>query len=1032
MDPVRELVEKRPFGAEVLRAADAPEAIPVAGGIYMSPGTSNAYMVLTDGGRVIINTGLGFEALTHKRNFDAVSQAPTTHILVTQGHVDHVGGVGLFREPGTRFIAQANNLRCQADDERIAARRQTHSYVWFAEVIDGALEIAKQHPDVVVQDAPVPDELFTDTLVLETGKVRFELLSCPGGETIDNTVIWLPYTRTAFVGNTFGPLFPHFPNFNTVRGDRYRDPLAYLDTLARVRDLGAEVLITGHGLPIEGAGLIRACLDRLEAAVRYVHDETVRGINEGRDIDDVARTLRLPDELYVGEGYGRVSWGVRTIWESYLGWFKLRSTRELYPAAPVTGTLAAMLGAEAVVDAGRALLNAPAADTGATDADSTRTDNARTDAARTDAARTDNALRALGLAEAALEAEPGHRAALRLARDAHERLLEHHDDARNFWLGGWLRAQHGKLVAQLAAPPPTKAEVGEVARLMTGMPKRFVPGAAPGLHAVYQYELDGAAGEPKSTWAVIVEGDRCRVSEGAHPHPSCRIGMSAEDFVALNYGELHPLKAAMQGKLRFEGDRKVAIHLDKLFTKIKRPAAQATTGDTQADVIRIDDLRDPVLTPTQRTLKSLAERAQVRFERDAVLDAARRRTGLRDFGPEDFHERLDLLLADYRADTTLSGLGKQTVYGDLVRYASNRLLLQDLYTRHPEIDDEVIAAPVIVAGLPRSGTTHLVNLLAADSRFRSLPLWELLEPVPNPREGEPGKGRRALFAGLDRALPEKARSYLGVDTLAADPRHLRCTGKWAGMRLAVPHLAAMHPMTPDHIHEEIELMGPDFASYVFEWTGHVPRYRDHSYATDQTPHFAYMLRALRALQWQDRVREGRAPGAPAKRFVLKCPQHLENLPALNATFPDATVVFTHRDPVAVIQSTVTMLGYAERVGRTRVDADQLIAYWSERIERLLRKGVQDRALIPTARSYDSLFHEFMRDTEGTLDNVYARAGIPQTATSRAEQRAFLEAHPRGKDGRLEYDLERGFGVKPEALRERFAFYFERFPVRVEG
>jgi hypothetical protein len=156
MDPVRELVNQRPWGDEVLCAASAPEALEVAPGIYMSPGTSNAYMVLTAGGRVIVNTGLGFEALTHKRNFDAVSTLPTTHILVTQGHVDHVGGVGLFREPGTRFIAQANNGRCQADDARIAARRQTHSYVWFQEVIDYALEVASKHPDVVVQDAPVP------------------------------------------------------------------------------------------------------------------------------------------------------------------------------------------------------------------------------------------------------------------------------------------------------------------------------------------------------------------------------------------------------------------------------------------------------------------------------------------------------------------------------------------------------------------------------------------------------------------------------------------------------------------------------------------------------------------------------------------------------------------------------------------------------------------------------------------------------------------------------------------------------------
>ena len=118
-DPVRELVRARPFG-EALKEADAPEAREVAPGVFMSRGTSNAYAVRTQVGRVIINTGLGFEAYTHKRNFDAACPGPTTHILVTQGHVDHVGGVGLFREEGTVFVAQAANAACQADDARIA------------------------------------------------------------------------------------------------------------------------------------------------------------------------------------------------------------------------------------------------------------------------------------------------------------------------------------------------------------------------------------------------------------------------------------------------------------------------------------------------------------------------------------------------------------------------------------------------------------------------------------------------------------------------------------------------------------------------------------------------------------------------------------------------------------------------------------------------------------------------------------------------------------------------------------------------
>jgi hypothetical protein len=164
---------------------------------------------------------------------------------------------------------------------------------------------------------------------------------------------------------------------------------------------------------------------------------------------------------------------------------------------------------------------------------------------------------------------------------------------------------------------------------------------------------------------------------------------------------------------------------------------------------------------------------------------------------------------------------------------------------------------------------------------------------------------------------------------------------------------------------------------------------------------------------------------------LKSPQHLEQLPALLATFPDATIVFTHRDPVAVVQSTATMLGYAHRMSREALDMPGLLQYWADRIERLLKKGVADRSLVSADKAYDSLFHELIADTEGKLDDIYGVYGLRRTERSRAEQRAFLLAHPRGKDGRVHYDLEGQFGTKPEALRERFDFYFERFAVRVE-
>ncbi len=420
-----------------------------------------------------------------------------------------------------------------------------------------------------------------------------------------------------------------------------------------------------------------------------------------------------------------------------------------------------------------------------------------------------------------------------------------------------------------------------------------------------------------------------------------------------------------------------------------------------ADVIRIPDLAQPVLTAEQRGALEWAATVTVDFSEAAILDAACARTGLTDFGADDFRIRLKMLREEWDGDSEVSALARITLHRHLVRYASNRLLISDLLARHPEIHDERIEQPVIVAGLPRSGTTHLVNLLAADRRFHSLPLWESYEPVPLPGEG---------------LLPD-----------GTDPRYHRCAEAWEGMKRGTPLIAAMHPMNPDHIHEELELMGPDFASYNFEWLSCSPRWRDYYLASDQRPHYEYMKTVLKLLQWQRRQR-----GDSRDRWVLKCPQHIEQLPVLNAVFPDATVIFTHRDPVAVIQSIVTMQGYTQRINRKRVDLPGLLDYWSSRIEAMLHACVRDRSSIPSGRSFDSLFHEFMADQWATMAGVYATAGLELTAGARADLSRFLRDHPRGREGRVIYDLAGQFGVEPQALRRRFAFYFDRFSVQAES
>jgi hypothetical protein len=413
--------------------------------------------------------------------------------------------------------------------------------------------------------------------------------------------------------------------------------------------------------------------------------------------------------------------------------------------------------------------------------------------------------------------------------------------------------------------------------------------------------------------------------------------------------------------------------------------------------IRIDDLKQPKLTPEQLAAVQYGETLAVDFSEQGILDAARAKTGLDDFGADDFRVRLRLLCDEWGGDPDINGLHRSILYGYLFRYACNRLLIRDTWKKHPGILDQNIERPIIVLGLPRSGTTHLVNLLAADSRLHSLPLWESYEPVPQPGE--------ALLEG------------------GTDPRYQRCAQAWEGMQQTLPLLAAMHPMEPEHIHEELELMGPDFASYNFEWLSPSPRWRDHYFATDQTSHYSYMRDVLKLLQWRR--------GEPSKRWVLKCPQHLEQIPALRNVFPDATFVITHRDPLAVIQSSVTMLAYGERMRRAEVDTDALVEYWTSRIEHLLRACVHDRESLPASQSIDVLFHEFMADDLAMVEKIYAVAGMPMTDTVRARFAQFLADHPRGKEGRMVYDLPGDFGVDLAALRARFAFYFQRFPVRAE-
>ncbi len=416
--------------------------------------------------------------------------------------------------------------------------------------------------------------------------------------------------------------------------------------------------------------------------------------------------------------------------------------------------------------------------------------------------------------------------------------------------------------------------------------------------------------------------------------------------------------------------------------------------------IRITDLAKPQLSDVQKSIHQFGETLSVTLDAQDILEEARETLSLVDFGSMDFLPRLELLCDEWGSDDGLNNLGRLSLRNKLLLFARNRLLINDLLRRHPEIHDVKINNPIIVAGLPRSGTTHLLNLMAADTRLRALPLWESYEPVPTPGEA----------------------------TLAndVDPRYQRCADAWEMMQQTVPLLAAMHPMNPDHIHEELELMGPDFASYNFEWLCPCPRWRDNYYVSDQTPHYQYMKTVLKILTWQD------GDDGSNTRWVLKCPQHLEQLPVLRQVFPDATIAITHRDPVSVIQSAATMIAYGQRMSRHTIDLNSIIEYWSERVLHLLKACARDRNDIPADRSIDVPFHDFMQDDLGMVEKIYAKAGLEMTMEARKELQQFIAEHPRGKHGRIVYNLEQDFGVTPQALRQRFDFYFQQFPVQAES
>ena len=412
--------------------------------------------------------------------------------------------------------------------------------------------------------------------------------------------------------------------------------------------------------------------------------------------------------------------------------------------------------------------------------------------------------------------------------------------------------------------------------------------------------------------------------------------------------------------------------------------------------IDLDDLAEPrfadEVEPVLATMAGAG--AGLTLDPGAMMAQAAAETGLDDFGDPAFLERLDVLCAALLTEAQLDARGVAGQHGLIVGLLRNRLLIEDAIRRHPEITEVEIERPVVICGLPRTGTTHLHNLMSADPALRSLPYWESLEPVL--AEGDwPAAGQ-------------------------ADPRRGRTEQAVWMINTAMPEFRRMHEMTVDHVHEEIQLLAIDFSTMLFETTAPMPSWRDYYLGHDQRPSYAYLKRVLQVLQWS---RGG-------TRWVLKSPQHLEQFPALYDTFPDATFVVTHRDPVSVTASMTTMLAYGARMSRDHVDLENIGRYWAARLETMLRRCVDERDVLPAEQSIDVRFDEFMADDLAMVGRIYALAGQPLTDDGLAAMAAFMAEHPRGRYGSVRYDLGR-FGLDPAERRRALGFYVERFAVTPE-
>lgn len=378
---------------------------------------------------------------------------------------------------------------------------------------------------------------------------------------------------------------------------------------------------------------------------------------------------------------------------------------------------------------------------------------------------------------------------------------------------------------------------------------------------------------------------------------------------------------------------------------------------------------------------------------DEVIAAARQQTGLSDFGDPSVLEGLEKLLESYAREAKFTERGSQMAHDDLVTYMGVRMRIEDWLTRHPELLDRPIEKPLFVFGLPRTGTTLMINLLHSDPARRSFLRWEAYEPTPPAKPEELHAGPRY------EAMEEKTKMALEY----------------------MPHIAAIHFEHADSPTECQFLMTPSFCAQVYEAQADIPSYRHwFLHEADYGPAFRFHKRTLQMLQHY-------AGGC----WTLKNPWHPLFLDALTETYPDARLVMTHRDPAEVVGSCCSLIKYVRQIYSDDVDLAAIGETFIDTFQVMIDRADAFKAKHGEDAIYDVQYADTVRDPLGTVRAIYERFGDPFTPEVEAAMESYMANNPKGKHGKHSYSLEE-FGLSKDSVHERFSDYIERYRIPVKN